>query len=213
MKLFTKRNSLIYTLLTGGLLLLLSGCSTSRTAFSSADRKIIQSGDANTLLYIYNVNTPKDTAILRAKSVDLSTKHLSSGTYRLLKARMLKTVQDSIVDGVGLAAPQIGINKRIVAVQRYDKKGFPFEVYANIKIEKFYGAVKNGREGCLSVPDRNEAVPRRDSIIISYLHPATLKPIHDTVGGFTAIIFQHEIDHLEGKLYIDYGITEKSKID
>lgn len=126
---------------------------------------------------------------------------------------MLKTVQDPTIDGVGLAAPQIGINKRVVAVQRYDKKGFPFEVYANIKIERLYGAEKNGREGCLSVPDRSEMVPRRDSVVISYLDETTRKPVRDTVGGFTAIIIQHEVDHLEGKLYIDYGITEKSKTD
>ena len=67
-----------------------------------------------------------------------------------------------------------------------------------------------GPEGCLSVPDRRGNVLRSQQIVIEYADLASLShscddiPMaRDTVSGFTAVIFQHEIDHLEGVLYID----------
>jgi peptide deformylase len=50
-------------------------------------------------------------------------------------------------------------------------------------------------------------VPRYTDVIVSYVHPETLKPQKDTVHGYTAVIFQHECDHLEGRLYIDRADT------
>lgn len=201
-----------YIILSGCLFLLLS-CNIHTARFSRHDRKIIYDGNAQELMYIYNINNPRDTSVLRSISADLNKKAILSKEYAGLKARMLRTVTDSTVDGVGIAAPQVGINKRVIAVQRYDKPGYPFEVYANIRIEKRAGKLKKGMEGCLSVPGRNGLVPRNDTIIISYLNEQTLKPVRETVTGYTAIIFQHEADHLEGRLYIDYLITEKSKTD
>lgn len=196
-----------------GSLLLLYSCNIQTARFSRNDRAMINSGNEQELMYIYNINNPRDTCVLRSISANLNKKAVRSKQYAKLKTRMLRTVTDSTVDGVGIAAPQVGINKRVIAVQRYDKPGYPFEVYANIRIEKRYGNLKKGMEGCLSVPGRNGLVPRNDTILISYLNEQTLKPVRDTVTGYTAVIFQHETDHLEGKLYIDYRITEKSKTD
>ena len=117
---------------------------------------------------------------------------------------MLHTVQHPDVGGVGIAAPQIGINKRIVGVQRFDKKGEPFEIYPNIHIDNYSGSKKTGREGCLSVPNKYGNVERNDTITICYIDKNTLKPIKETISGFTAVIFQHEVDHLEGIIYTDY---------
>ena len=114
---------------------------------------------------------------------------------------MLATVQDPSEDGVGIAGPQVGISRRIVAVQRFDKPGEPFEVYPNIRIVATHGDLCPGPEGCLSVPGLRGDVMRWRDIDITY----SLGPRDTTerVQGFTAVIFQHECDHLDGVLYID----------
>ena len=120
---------------------------------------------------------------------------------------MLATVRAPQHDGVGIAGPQVGIGKRIIWLQRLDKEGGPFECYLNIRIDSLFGSIGKGPEGCLSVPPMRGLVPRYTDVIVSYVHPETLKPQKDTVHGYTAVIFQHECDHLEGRLYIDRADT------
>ena len=67
-------------------------------------------------------------------------------------------------------------------------------------------SLASGPEGCLSVPDRRGEVLRSQEVVIEYAstdHENGLNMVKDTVKGFTAVIFQHEIDHLDGILYID----------
>ena len=156
---------------------------------------------------VLTIENRADSLLLRERSALLSKKEIASATYKLLEKRLVATVSDSTVDGVGLAAPQVGILKRVVAVQRYDKEGAPFEVYPNITIAEYSAEKQTGREGCLSVPDTSGIVERAQSIVISYTCPQTLKTVNDTVQGYTAVIFQHETDHLDGVLYTDklYG--------
>ena len=91
-----------------------------------------------------------------------------------------------------------------MAVQRFDKPGEPFEVYPNIRLVWASDSLAYGPEGCLSVPDRREDVLRAQEIVIEYaLMQRPQWSVRDTVRGFTAVIFQHEIDHLDGVLYID----------
>jgi len=116
---------------------------------------------------------------------------------------MLATVNDPGNPGVGIAAPQVGISKQLIAVQRFDKDGEPFEFYVNPVIEKYSPTQKWGWEGCLSVPGKRDTVLRSTQVIISYRDPVSWDMQCDTVDGFTAVIFQHETDHLNGKLYID----------
>jgi peptide deformylase len=134
---------------------------------------------------------------------------------------MVATVTHPSQDGVGIAGPQVGLNRRVVAVQRFDKEGEPFEVYPNVRIVWASDSMAAGPEGCLSVPDRRGEVLRSQEIIIEYADITGIehslqqnrlesnrraKPVpmvRDTVSGFTAVIFQHEIDHLDGVLYID----------
>jgi peptide deformylase len=134
---------------------------------------------------------------------------------------MVATVTHPSQDGVGIAGPQVGLNRRVVAVQRFDKEGEPFEVYPNVRIVWASDSLAAGPEGCLSVPDRRGEVLRSQEIIIEYADITGIehslqqnrlesnrraKPVpmvRDTVSGFTAVIFQHEIDHLDGVLYID----------
>ena len=169
--------------------------------FRRAERRLIVRSDS--VMRVLSIFDPADTAVLRAQSTDLSDRSLRSKDFQMLAAKMLRTVTDPSQDGVGIAAPQVGINRRIVAVQRFDRSGEPFEVYPNIHIDTMMGPQVCGPEGCLSVPGRRGVVPRYREIVISWKDPATLQVVRDTVRGFTAVIFQHECDHLDGILYTD----------
>jgi len=175
--------------------LLLGGC------WSAREKRIIRDGDG--LLYVLQVTDPDDSVVLRATSIEFQTAMIGSKPYRKLCERMLLTVRNPENEGVGIAAPQIGINRRLVAVQRFDKSGEPFEFYPNIRIVAVRGDSLAGPEGCLSVPGMRGIVRRSRDIDIRYLHPLTLRDTVERVTGFTAVIFQHETDHLAGILYTD----------
>ncbi len=162
------------------------------------------------LMKVFVITDKSDSLLLRRTTAELSNAELQSKAYETLCRRMVKTVTDSTVDGVGIAGPQVGISRRVVAVQRYDKEGAPFEVYPNIYIKEYSKETVPGREGCLSVPkstlseqEMKCGVLRSEWIIISYTDVKEMKTVQDTVKGYTARIFQHETDHLEGILYTD----------
>ena len=176
--------------------------------FNDSELNIINGSDS--IMRVLTIEDESDLAILRNSSTDLSLAALQSDEYDKLAELMVATVTHPSQDGVGIAAPQVGINRRIVAVQRFDKEGEPFEVYPNIRIVWASDSVALGPEGCLSVPDRRGEVKRSQEIIIEYADMKaassaknTIPMVRDTVSGFSAVIFQHEIDHLEGILYID----------
>ena len=188
-------------------------CSTAPENFNEQELSLIH--EADSIMRVLVVDNPDDSAVLRARSSDLSVEALRSDDYKRLAELMLATVTHPSQDGVGIAAPQVGINRRVVAVQRFDKEevlpdgseGSPFEVYPNIRIVSMSNSKEPGPEGCLSVPDRNGEVMRSREIVIEYADVNRLDEedcmVRETVHGFTAVIFQHEVDHLEGVLYID----------
>lgn len=182
--------------------LVLGGC-LSNNVFTPEERVIIAKSDS--LMYVCEM--PEDSAVLRTPSVDLTARELKSEQLKALISKMMFTVQDPSQGGVGIAAPQVGVNKRIVCVQRLDKDGEPFECYLNIHIDSLYGEMICLPEGCLSVPPMRGYVSRHDSVAISYLKPDGREIIKETIGGYTARIFQHETDHLEGTLYTDRADT------
>lgn len=183
------------TILLLATMLLLAGC------WSAREKRLIADGDG--LMRVLQVTHPQDSVVLRAISIEFQASMLGSPTYRKLCDRMLLTVQNPENEGVGIAAPQVGINRRLVAVQRFDKEGEPFEFYPNIRIVAVRGDSLAGREGCLSVPGLRGIVRRSQDIDIYYLNPLTLRDTLERVTGFTAVIFQHETDHLAGIFYTD----------
>lgn len=192
-------------LATALILLSLASCKTESEKLSFTAQELAIINDTLTpLMKVYKIDNESDSTLLRQICQPLTPADIRSEIYRTLADRMVKTVTDSTVDGVGIAGPQVGLTRQIVAVQRYDKEGFPFEVYPNISITEYSAEIENGREGCLSVPDRNGMVDRSQWVVISYTCPETLVTVQDTVKGFTARIFQHETDHLKGILYTDY---------
>lgn len=182
-------------------ILILAGCN-SEQKFSRSDLDIIRNYPGE-LLKIYTIESEEETTILRAKSTELSERVISGSDYENLVTRMIQTVSDTIVGGVGIAAPQVGINKRVVVVQRFDKPGEPFEAYPNIYILEYSEGKRKGPEGCLSVPDQRYDVERSSSVVITYYDCQKGEMVTETIEGFTAVIFQHEVDHLDGIIYTD----------
>jgi peptide deformylase len=119
--------------------------------------------------------------------------------------------------GVGLAAPQVNRNIRLFVVdsmqlfanqEEEDKGKYPDEpgfrkVFINAKIKALNGEPWNYNEGCLSIPKIREDITRPESVTIEYVDE-NFQPHTDTFNGITARIIQHEFDHIEGKLFIDY---------
>ena len=171
----------------------------NQNGWTERERTIIERSDS----VMFVTTLAEDSAILRTPSIDIEPKELQSEELKTLMAKMLRTVTDPSQDGVGIAAPQVGINRRIIWVQRLDKDGEPFECYVNVRVDSLYGETTHGREGCLSVPGYAGFVPRKTDVIISYTNLESGERQKEHIHGYTAIIFQHECDHLDGILYVD----------
>ncbi len=201
---YAKRLTLIALLVLLVPMLILAVIGAFRTAgkdFSIKEKTIIEHSDS--VMYVTVINNPADSVILRTPSRELSVKALKSETFRTLAEKMRRTVTDPSQDGVGIAAPQVGVNKRVIWVMRLDKEGEPMELYANPVILSRSDTVVDGEEGCLSIPGLRGSVSRSVSIEISYTSLETFQTATETVEGYTARIFQHECDHLDGILFID----------
>lgn len=182
---------------------MLAGC--GNTGFAENELKLIgKSGDGSMRLCL--VGNYADSLILRGKAKELTEHQINSEKLKTLAERMLATVTAPENDGVGIAAPQVGLPYRLVIVQRFDKQGEPFELFINPRITSYIGDLSEGREGCLSIPGYWGLVKRAVTVCISYTTPEG-EQRDEKIEGFTAIIFQHEIDHLDGILYTDR--TEK----
>ena len=131
----------------------------------------------------------------RAEEVDRE-----NGELQRLIQDMVETMYDA--GGVGLAAPQIGISKRIIVVDvsPMDPKQSLFAMI-NPEIVSVEGEVDH-EEGCLSVPDCVEKVTRRGKICVRGVSPEW-KKVEITGEGILAIALQHEIDHLDGVIILD----------
>lgn len=160
---------------------------------------------------VLTVEDEADLKVLRTPCHDFSARELADPLYATLAAKMVATVTSPEQNGVGIAGPQVGLSRNVVAVQRLDKEGEPFEVYPNIRITAFRGDPEPGSEGCLSVPGRRGKVLRWRDIDIRYTSAETGRQVTERIQGFTAVIFQHETDHLQGILYTDKLVQENQE--
>ncbi|MCQ2966440.1 MAG: peptide deformylase [Alphaproteobacteria bacterium] len=115
---------------------------------------------------------------------------------------MLETMYDA--PGIGLAAPQVGLLKRMVVidVSKDGEEKRPYKMINPVIIEKstetdFYD------EGCLSVPDQYASIERAKEVTVQYTDENGKQQTEHAKGLF-AICIQHELDHLDGKVFIDY---------
>ena len=175
--------------------------------FDYLQENYIKEGLSDEPMRVWKINIPSDSILLRQKSIDVVA-DLNDVTLRLMTERLLATVRDSISLGVGIAAPQVGILKNIIWVQRFDKPDFPFEVYLNPVIKQYSTKKQSCMEGCLSIPSiQAETQIRAYAILLEY-DKMDGTHITEMVEDFTAVIFQHEIDHLHGIMFTDHLAEE-----
>lgn len=178
-------------------------CGTScEVGWSRAEEELIN-GARLSRMRVTTVDNKADSLLLRSQCSSLTAREVASPLFGRLVASMVESVNDPENGGVGIAAPQVGVLRRVVVVQRFDKAGTPFEVYVNPTIESYGEEWTVGSEGCLSVPGMRGEVRRATSITLGWRDPVDFKPRREVVEGFSAVIFQHEIDHLNGVLYTD----------
>lgn len=123
-----------------------------------------------------------------------------------IAADMIETMYDE--EGVGLAATQVNFHQRLVVIDVSAERDQPL-VLVNPTIIESEG-VEISEEGCLSVPDTNAEVERAEFVTLEYLDLDGEKHVVKADGLF-AVCIQHELDHLKGKLFIDYLSPFKQK--
>ncbi len=175
--------------------------------FNKNQQQLITNASGSTPMRVFLITNKQDSILLRTKSSYIKP-NPKNKTLHLLAKRLYSTVRDSMSLGVGIAAPQVGILKQMICVQRFDKKNFPFEIYLNPIIKQYSKQKRPCPEGCLSIPNkRGKTFDRAYTILIEY---DKLDGTHhyEMIEDFTSVIFQHEIDHLNGILFIDHLNTE-----
>ena len=171
--------------------------------FTPGQQELIMASDTSQAMRVWSIANTEDSLLLRQKSKQV----IPDSTDEVLQAlvhRLYKTVTDSVSLGVGISAPQVGILKQVIWVQRFDKSGFPFEFYLNPRIRQYSALTQECREGCLSIPDRMDTLNSRSYAVLLEYQSMDGQQHVEMVEDFTAVIFQHEIDHLNGILYTDH---------
>ncbi len=147
-----------------------------------------------------------DNPVLRKKAIRVTS---FDKKFQTLVDDMVETMLDA--PGVGLAAPQVGVSQRVIVVRLQDDEESRAEfgdqagvlyVVANPDIIKHSRTEVEGVEACLSIPGYAGKVMRYESVVITG-QDRHGKPIRIKAKDWLARVFQHEIDHLDGRLYID----------
>jgi peptide deformylase len=156
-----------------------------------------------TVLPIVTVGDP----VLRERAREVSPEELQEPEVQTLISDMIETMRHA--NGAGLAANQVGDLRRIAVVEvrpenpRYPyKPPIPLTVMVNPVIEPFGEETIAVNEGCLSVPDLRGSVDRHAAVRVRYLDREGGAHVEER-RGLTAGTFQHELDHLEGVLFLD----------
>jgi len=144
--------------------------------------------------------------ILRKKAVEITG---IDGELQQLIEDMIETMYHK--QGVGLAAPQVGVSRRLIV---YDNAELPYgteaRVLINPRIVEEEGVCRE-EEGCLSIPELVEVVERAERIKVTGLNREG-GPVEIIAEGLVARIIQHEIDHLDGVLFVDRVSSVKRDI-
>ncbi len=135
-----------------------------------------------------------------AKPVDEVTDDI-----RKLIDDMFETMYDA--PGIGLAATQVNVHKQVIVMDLSEDKTEP-RVFINPEVEVLDGELENMQEGCLSVPGFYEDISRVEHCLIRALDRDGT-PFEIEAEGLLAVCIQHEMDHLNGKLFVDYLSTLK----
>ena len=136
---------------------------------------------------------------LRTRAVDVDPAELATPAFQALLDDMFETMYEA--PGIGLAASQVDVHKRFMVIDVSEDRSRPM-VFANPQIVASEGG-QVYQEGCLSVPGIYADVTRADTITVRFLDRQG-QPQELTTDGLLAVCIQHEMDHLVGKLFVDY---------
>ena len=136
---------------------------------------------------------------LRTKAVDVTAEQLAEPSFQQLFDDMFETMYEA--PGIGLAASQVDVHKRFMVIDVTEDRSRPL-VFVNPEIVASEGG-QVYQEGCLSVPGIFADVTRADAITVRYLDREG-QSRELTTDGLLAVCIQHEMDHLLGKLFVDY---------
>jgi peptide deformylase len=150
------------------------------------------------------VIAPDQRLRIKTKPVKKVTPHLLKTIKEMV--RLTKTFVDP--EGVGLASTQIGEDEQYFVMKYADKT---FKTVFNPKILSYSKATKIYFEGCLSIPNYYGQVTRHLSVRVTYQDEKG-DVVKERLTGIKAWIFQHEYDHLQGKLFMDKVLEEKSRL-
>lgn len=180
----------------GGLLLAgLPGCTDWSRRLGSVERRLLLQDPLE--IVKWRIESPDYASVLRRRAV--SARHLAPSFLARLDARMRATLTRS--GGVGLAAPQVGLCRRVILVQ-LQRPGKPLLTLVDPTIHQTRGPLVQGYEACLSVDGMGGKVGRVQAVEVFYFDVHG-RPHHLASSGWEARIVQHEVDHLEGVLYLD----------
>ncbi len=151
---------------------------------------------------IWVVSNKKEEKFLRKKTADFDFGKYTKKEIEALVSRMRRIMRGA--NGIGLSANQIGLdlNLFVAEVPDVDRGGTKFYAIFNPKIEKKGDSTAVLEEGCLSVPEKWGYVPRAERVTLTGFDKHG-KPVKIKAWGLLAHVFQHETDHLQGKLFID----------
>lgn len=165
----------------------------------AAEHTIVQAGDV----------------VLRARAAEVPESELGSPALHVLVARMIAAMRAA--PGVGLAAPQLGVGKRVIVLEdrpelmgkltdaelrERERTAFPVRVLVNPSLRVLDDAPRTFFEGCLSVKGWTALVPRAHEVEVE-ARDEDGRAVRWRVAGWPARILQHELDHLDGVLYVD----------
>lgn len=153
---------------------------------------------------IVTIEAKKDEKFLRHNTSEFDFEKFSKKERNDLVVRMRKAMK--LARGIGLSANQIGLDMKVFVAQppNDDERGTLQKFYAvfNPEITKYYKEKKTIEEGCLSVPGIYGSVERPERLVLEGFDKNG-KKIKIKAWGMLARVFQHEVDHLNGKLFID----------
>ncbi len=154
---------------------------------------------------IVTIDTKKNEDFLRKKTYVFDFSKHSKKEIAELVRKMRQVMKQA--DGVGLSANQIGLDYRVFVAQVPDSQGHPkFYAVFNPEISKLSKEMETLEEGCLSVPETYGPTPRHYRLTLSGQGPNG-KKLRINAWGLLARVFQHETDHLDGKLFVDKAET------
>lgn len=179
------------------------------------EKKLIRNGNEHSPMRVLTIDNEADSIFLRTPSVDVDIEIIKSDKDLQHFIKRLKVTLE-VEEGVGIAAPQVGIGRNIFLFCRTEEPDMPVQVAINPRIVSTPDTIVCFEgDGCLSIPGIAGNSIRFPWVLVEY-YDENGKKIEEKLSGhsrregFTGVVFQHEYDHLQGALFIDKLCDQQS---